>query len=74
MEIFNEVILMFVFYTFLCFTPWLAEIEMKQSVGYATCGLVAFHFLFNLFIMLSGSIKGSIRNCRLKKARKGLKK
>ena len=57
LEIFNEVILMLIMYTFMCFTDFVAYLETQFAVGYVSCGLVVFHLLVNLVIMSIGSFR-----------------
>jgi len=70
MEIFNEVILMLLLYTVICFTPWIPEVEIKVNIGYLSCLLVTLHLVLNLALMLGGSIKGAFRACKLMCAKK----
>ena len=73
-ERFNEVILMLILYTMLCFTPWVPQIETKMKVGYLSCFFVCLHFIVNLYIMTRSSIKGTIISCRIYSAKKAMKK
>ena len=66
MEIFNEVILMLVLYTMMCFTDFVPEIETKMLIGWVACTLVALHFSINLTIMVLSSVRKTIRTCRMK--------
>ena len=70
MEIFNEVILVLVLYTMMCFTPWVQEVESKVRIGYLSCFFVATHFVVNLAIMLRGSLLGLSQRCKLRLAKK----
>ena len=65
MELFNEVILVCVLYTMMCFTQFVPEVETKEKVGYVSSGLVALHFLVNLGIMLGLSCSNAKKGCRL---------
>ena len=60
MEIFNEVILMIVMYTIICFTPWVESIETKVKIGYVTMFFVSLHFIVNLTIIIQTSIRATI--------------
>ncbi len=57
METFNEVMILFIMYTMMCFTDFVPEIETQYKVGYISCGLVVSHLLINISIMLKTSIK-----------------
>jgi len=70
MEIFNEIIFTLVFYTMICFTDFVPEIETKVLIGWVACGLVASHFIVNLSIMLYASCKGAKKTCLMKRMRK----
>ena len=70
MELFNEVILILVFYTMMCFTQFVPEVETKEKIGYVSASLVALHFLVNLGVMLVHSCCNAKKTCRLNSARK----
>ena len=70
MEIFNEINLMLVLYTMMCFTPLVPSIETRLLIGWVACGLVASHLFINLSIMLRSSIIGAKHDCRMKSLRK----
>lgn len=74
MEIFNETVLMIVFYTIICFSDFILSMETRQQVGYVTCGLVTLHFLVNLVLISRNSVVNCIRNKRFNKARDQHKK
>ena len=57
MEFFNEIILMFVMYTMICFTQWIQSLEMKLKIGYFSCSLVVFHFLISYAVIFHDSLK-----------------
>jgi hypothetical protein len=74
MELFNEVILILVLYTMMCFTQFVPEVDTREKIGYVSSGLVALHFLVNLAIMLSVSCCNAKKSCRLHYARKNQEK
>ena len=43
MELFNEVILMCLLYTMICFTAWIQNIEMKFNIGFVSIAVVGLH-------------------------------
>ena len=57
LEIFNEIVLMLIMYTFMCFSDFVPLVETQFQVGYVSCGLVVFHLLVNLGIMSVSSFK-----------------
>ena len=70
MELFNEVLLILLLYTMMCFTPWISDVETKYQTGYLSCLLVAFHFVFNISIMLVASLRTLVTQCKVKVAKK----
>ena len=69
-EIFNEVVMILILYTFISFTDWVPSLEAKFKLGYLSCGLIVLHLLINIFIMLTSSIKGAYKACRLSRHRR----
>jgi hypothetical protein len=57
METFNEVVLLLIMYTMMCFTDFVPDLETQYGIGYVACSLVAGHLLVNLAIMLTTSFK-----------------
>jgi len=51
-EFFNEVIIMFVMYSILCFSPFVPDIGARSKIGFFCCIVVALHLLANLSIIL----------------------
>jgi len=58
MEIFNEIVIMFVMYHMICFTPFVHDVYMKYNLGYSVCLFVSFHLVVNFYIMIKGSLFG----------------
>jgi len=52
-EFLNEVIIMFVLYNMICFSPFVPDYEAKQKMGYFCCLVVAGHLFINLYFILS---------------------
>ena len=67
-EFFNEITLMLVLYTVLCFSPWLDDIAMRIIIGYIVCSIVIIHFLVNFFIILRGTYDVILTKCLKKGA------
>jgi hypothetical protein len=57
-ELFNEVIIMSVLYSMICFSSFVPDLNAKQLIGYYCCFVVASHLLLNLYLILSTSIYG----------------
>ena len=55
LETFNEVLLLLIMYTMMCFTDFVADLETQYSIGYVSCSLIVGHLLANLGIMLTTS-------------------
>ena len=55
LETFNEVLLLLIMYTMMCFTDFVPDLETQYSIGYVACSLVVGHLLDNLEIMLTTS-------------------
>jgi len=58
-ETFNEVVIMFVVYHMICFTPFIWDLEMKYNLGYSVCSLVSFHLIVNFSVLTKSSFRGS---------------
>lgn len=65
-EIFNEVTIMLVMYTILCFTPWIEDKELQGKIGCICCGLVSFPFIANTGIGLAAGIRDSTKKYKIK--------
>ena len=51
----NEVLMMFVVYHMICFTPFMPDAETAYNLGYTVISLIAFHLIFNI-LGISGTI------------------
>ena len=63
-EYFNEVIILFVLYTILTFSPWVSDLDVKFYLGYCTIAVVALHLAVNMILMLAASIHTIKLRCR----------
>ena len=50
-EIFNEIVLMFVMYTIMCFSDWVPDASMRFNVGYLCIICISLHLVVNLAII-----------------------
>ena len=73
-ELFNEVILMFVMYTIICFSPFVPDLEVKHGIGYLCMAIISVHLLVNLVNMGRFSYSKIKRECIIQKRRKEYKK
>ena len=71
-ELFNEVIIMSVLYSMICFSSFVPDLNAKQLIGYYCCFVVASHLLLNLYLILSTSIYGLKLKIKLWLARRKL--
>ena len=69
-ELINEIIITFIFYTFLCFSELVPVPETRVIVGYFCCALVIVHFLANLGLISYLSLKAIRENQRRKKLKR----
>jgi len=51
-EMFSEVVLMFSVYHLICFTPFVPDVEVRFKLGYSCIGVVSFHILVSLLLIL----------------------
>ena len=70
MELFNETILYLMLLNIMCFSDFVPSIQMKVYLGYVACGLVTFHFAFNLALMVYFSLRDTKKTIKLKVARR----
>ena len=73
-ENFNEVILMLVLYTMMCFSPFISDVQTKYNIGYVSNGFVALHLLINVGIISYATFKQTKREYRLRYYKKNLEK
>ena len=64
LEFFNELILMLVLYTMLCFSPFVHDVNVKFYLGYVSIAIVALHLLINLSFIFKGSYDVVRNKCR----------
>ena len=70
-EKFNEVVLMFVLYTMMCFSPFIHDVPTKFHIGYVANGIVSLHLLVNIGFISYESFTKAKRDYRLRYYRKG---
>jgi len=58
-ELFNECTIMSVMYHFICFTPFMPDLEVRFYLGYSVCAVVSFHLVYSLFCILKASLRDS---------------
>ena len=73
-ELFNEVILMFVMYTIICFSPFVPDLEVKHGIGYICMAIISIHLLVNLVSIGRFTYDRIRRDCMIKKRRQEYKK
>ena len=54
-EIFNEIAIMFVSYTVMCFSDFVPDPETRFYIGYVSIGIVCLHLLISLGFMAAES-------------------
>ena len=74
MEFTNEVLVMFILYNMISFSPLVPEIQTRFYVGYFCCIVEAFALAANLYLIIFSSIKGAILRIKIWYARRGLMK
>ena len=72
MEFANEVLVMFILYNMISFSPFVPEIETRFKIGYFCCVVEALALTINLWLIMSNSIKVVILKVRIFFARKHL--
>jgi amino acid transporter len=68
-EIINEVIITFIFYTFLCFSDLVPDLQIRAFIGSMSCLLVMLHFLANVGVI----VYFTLSKCREKARKRRLK-
>lgn len=71
-EFVNELVVMFVLYCMICFSPFVPDIRAKVLVGYFCCLIVSIHLAVNLFLILSSQAREFILRLKLLLARRRL--
>ena len=74
LEYINEVIIMQVLYTMICFSPFVPEIETRYLVGFWCIVLVSFHLILNMSMICYASLKRAKFDIQLWFAKKKLTK
>lgn len=68
-ELINEVIITFSFYTFLCFSDLVPDLQVRALVGSLSCLIVVLHFLANVGVI----VYLTLSQCREKARKRRLK-
>ena len=74
MEFTNEVLVMFMLYNMISFSPLVPEIQTRFYVGYFCCIVEAFALAANLYLIIFSSIKGAILRIKIWYAKRDLMK
>ena len=69
-EYFNECILMLTVYTFVCFTPFVPDVETKFYIGYVSIFIVILHLVVNIFIIFRPTVHSAKLKCKLRARKK----
>jgi len=64
-EFMNETVVMSVLYCMMCFSPFVSDIEAKQTMGYFCCFLVALHLAVNLYLIVASSFRQILLRAKL---------
>lgn len=64
-EFINEVLIMMVLYSVICFSSFVPDPEARFSMGYFCCVIVGLQLVFNIFFILSKMIWGAIFRIRI---------
>ena len=48
-ELFSEIVLMYVMYTMICFTPFVPDVQVKFFFGYITIAVISLHLMVSLY-------------------------
>lgn len=65
MEFANEVLVMFMLYNMISFSPFVPEIETRFSMGYFCCFVEAFALAANLWLIMMTSVRATIFKVRV---------
>ncbi len=65
LELTNEVNLMFIMYTIICFSPLVNDYKIKSSIGILCIAFIALNLSINLYFMLKESIRNIILKFKL---------
>jgi len=51
-KMFSETILMLTMYHFICFTPFVPDLEVRFALGYSVSCLICLHLAVSMFLLL----------------------
>lgn len=74
MDYFNEIRLILILYHILSFTALVPDAEVKYIMGYSCSTVLVLGIATNLILLVSSSVTAIKRKCRLRAAKKTLKK
>lgn len=63
-QILNEYVLLYVFYSFICFSDITDDPVAKYQIGFVPCVLVSLHLGINMSILLIGMLKKLFRRIK----------
>ncbi len=56
-EIFNEIVLMIIMYTIICFSEFVPDVEIRFAIGYITIFMVVLHLAVNIYRIFNSTFK-----------------
>ena len=65
LEFSNEILIMFMLYNMICFSPFVPDTEARFKMGYFCCVVEAFALAINIFFITTESIKTIILKLRV---------
>ncbi len=72
MEFANEVLIMFMLYSMISFSPFVPDIETRFKMGYFCCFVEAFSLAVNMWLIMRSSARSLILRVRIWFAKKDL--
>ena len=69
-KLFDEIVLMFVMYTIICFSPFVDDVIVRFYIGYITIFVVSLFLLTEFYDITRSTIQELIRRHKIKKARR----
>ena len=64
MEYINEIVIIFVLYTLMCFSDYVKDEDVKYNLGYVPGILIAAHIVLNLFFILGDTMRKIMLKCK----------
>ena len=69
-KLFNEIVLMFVMYTIICFSPFVDDVTVRFYIGYITIFVISLFLITRFYEITRSTIQEILRLHRIKKAKK----